>query len=233
MRGTEGAGRLRASWKRSIAKSSDFAYNALPSSINLHCMKKENSDMKMDAVIVLANLMDTSGILNLESAARAEKSVEVFNQLQAGTLVTCGWAYRADSDITIADALKSHIVSRYGIPSERIIAEKRSRDTVGDAYFTKALLALTNRWKNITVVTSNYHVERVKEIFSFIYGADFYIAVVGAEVPQDESILSNERKSLEAFRSTFSGVRQGEDAEILGRLRERHPFYNGVIYPTI
>lgn len=188
---------------------------------------------KTDAVIVLANLMDPNGVLNFESAARAAKAVEAFNRFQANVLVTCGWAYRSDSDMTIADAFKNHVMSRYGIPSERIIAETNSRDTVGDAYFTKSLLADANAWKKITVVTSNYHAARTQEIFDFVYGERFSIDVIGAEVPHDEAISGNELKSLHAFKNTFAGVPRGDSAEILSRLRERHPFYNGDMYSRI
>jgi len=196
-------------------------------------MNNEKTNLRVDAVIVLANLMDSSGVLNLESSARAEKSVEIYNQLQAKNLVTCGWAYRDDSNITIAEAFKNHIITRYGIPSERIIAEKNSRDTVGDAYFTKTTLALPKAWRKIYVVTSDYHVERTKEIFKFIYGNDFSIDVIGVELTANELTLRNELKSLEAFRNTFKGVQEGNDLQIFARLKRQHPFYNGKIYTKI
>ena len=66
--------------------------------------------IKIDAIIVLANKMDQNGLLNSESMARAKKAVEIFNERGISNIVTCGWAYRDDSDIKIADAFKSRFI---------------------------------------------------------------------------------------------------------------------------
>jgi uncharacterized SAM-binding protein YcdF (DUF218 family) len=188
---------------------------------------------KPDVVIVLANQMDINGVLNLESKARAEKAVVLLKEQEIPKIVTCGWAYRSDSNIRIADAFKTYIVDNLGINPQKIITEINSRDTVGDAYFTKINLALALGWKKIWVVTSDYHVPRAQEIFNFIYGTDFEIAVIGAAVSKDDSILRNEVASTHAFRQTFLGVEIGNHSQIIARLRERHPFYNGQVYSRI
>ena len=196
-------------------------------------MTTTSNAIKNDAVIVLANQMDENGLLNSESKARANKAVEILNKREISHIVTCGWAYRNDSDIKIADAFKSYIVNSLGVNPSKVITELNSRDTVGDAYFTKINLALSLNWKNLCVVTSDYHVQRTKEIFSFIYGNDFSVEVYGASVVHDLSILNNELASINAFRDTFLGVSMGNNIEILKRLRERHPFYNGQVYSRI
>jgi uncharacterized SAM-binding protein YcdF (DUF218 family) len=196
-------------------------------------MTTTSNAIKNDAVIVLANQMDENGLLNSESKARANKAVEILNEREISHIVTCGWAYRNDSDIKIADAFKSYIVNSLGVNPSKVITELNSRDTVGDAYFTKINLALSLNWKNLCVVTSDYHVKRTKEIFSFIYGNEFSVEVYGASVVHDISILSNELASINAFRDTFLGVTMGNNIEILKRLKERHPFYNGQVYSRI
>jgi uncharacterized SAM-binding protein YcdF (DUF218 family) len=196
-------------------------------------MATTSNTIKNDAVIVLANQMDENGLLNSESKARANKAVEIFNESAISHIVTCGWNYRNDSDIKIADAFKSYIVNSLGVNRSKVITELNSRDTVGDAYFTKINLALTLNWKYLCVVTSDYHVKRTQEIFSFIYGNDFSVDVYGVSVVHDISILSNELASTYAFRDTFLGVTKGNNTEILKCLRDRHPFYNGQVYSKI
>lgn len=196
-------------------------------------MNLDIESIKPDAVIVLANQMDINGILNNESKARAVMAVKIFNEKSAKCLVTCGWAYRDDTNIKIADAFKSFIVDELGISSDQVVTELSSRDTVGDAFFTKINLALSSSWKRICIVTSNYHVARTQEIFNFIYGNDYLIDVIGTAVSTDNTVLSNEISSTEAFRDTFSDVEMGNDGQVLERLRERHPFYNGEIYKQI
>jgi uncharacterized SAM-binding protein YcdF (DUF218 family) len=185
------------------------------------------------AVIVLANLMDQAGVLNDESAARAAKAVELFDAHDASILVTCGWPYRKDCSLPIAQAFRDHILARYAVPTEAIVLETQSRDTVGDAWFTKTNVIVPKGVRKLHVVTSAYHVPRTMEIFKLIYGPSYEIDVAGAVVPEDRLIIENEARSIYAFRRTFEGVTPGDDSEILLRLRERHPFYNGAVYPRI
>jgi len=191
--------------------------------------------MNFDAVIVLANEMDVNGILNSESKARAIKAVKVFKDNVSNCLVVSGWNYRRDTEIKIADALKKYITTELGVSEDLVITEPNSRDTVGDAYFTKVNLAIPLFWKNLCIVTSGYHTLRAKEIFQFVYGTNFNVAVHGAidDAVLDYSRLNYELSSIKAFKDTFYGVRPGDDLGILNALRTRHPFYNGHLHEKI
>jgi hypothetical protein len=191
------------------------------------------TDTCYDAVIVLANLMDADGNLNDETRARVDAAIEVIETGQAPLLVTCGWAYRDDSDIRIADAMRRYAVERRHIDASRVVAETTSRDTVGDAVFTRRNLSATFGGPRILVATSRYHAARTLEIFTFVYGSSFHIDVVGAGDPATAAQLASEARSLDAFRATFSGVTRGDTDAIFERLRERHPFYNGDVYPKV
>lgn len=184
-----------------------------------------------DAIIVLAHLMDRDGTLNAETAARLERACELLKAGRAPILVPCGWAYRDDSDICIADAMAAHAIREFGIDASQIITETMSRDTVGDAVFTKRNLANPRGWKSIAVVTSRYHAHRTREIFSFVYGRR--IEVLHAPIDDNAEIYAAEVRSKEAFYSTFSGITAGDDDAIFQRLRERHPFYNGDVHPKL
>ena len=93
---------------------------------------------KIDAIIILANLMDQFGSLNPETEARANKAIDLYFKLEsAPCLVTCGWAYRSDNSVSIAVAIKNFLLKNYAINANKIYTEINSRDTVGDAYFTK------------------------------------------------------------------------------------------------
>jgi len=188
--------------------------------------------MCFHAVIVLANLMDAHGRLNDESCARVNAAIEAYHQREAPLIVTCGWAYREDSPLPIAHAMREYAVEQ-GVPSANVIADIMSRDTVGDAVFTKQILAIPRNWRNLLVITSTYHVNRTKEVFSFIYGPDYVVDVRGAPSDDTAQLRQTELASTLAFRSTFHDVVSGDDEAILKRLQERHPFYNGMVYPKL
>lgn len=184
-----------------------------------------------NAVIVLANLMDAGGRPNDVSVARLSLACEFIRNGLAPVLVTCGWNYRIDTDIRIADALADYAMRHFGLGKHQVITEPNSRDTVGEAIFTKRNLFNRYGWRSLLVVTSEYHVARASEIFSFVYGGALDFA--GAEGPDSPALVASEAKSLKAFRATFKGIRAGEDAAIYQRLIVAHPFYNGDVYSSI
>lgn len=188
--------------------------------------------MGYDAVIVLANEMDAYGILNKESTLRANLAADLAKELGIPRVVTCGWAYRKDSTVKIANAFKDYLIG-IGVNSENIIAELNSRDTVGDAVFTRKNVIEPLGISNFCVVTSNYHVARTKKIFDFVYGSAFSFDVKGADVDFDDAVLSKELDSEVAFLNTFKNVEAGNIEEIMETLKKKHPFYNGKVYPEI
>ncbi|MGY5789043.1 YdcF family protein len=188
---------------------------------------------KFSAVVVLANLMDAQGQLNEETEERVKTGVSALHRGLAPAIVMCGWAYRDDSDICIADAMARYAVDTLRVDSSNILTEPSSRDTVGDAVFTKRNLANPLNWRGVLVATSAYHCPRTLEIFSFVYGPTVHVEALPAKGEMTTQLSSSEAKSLAAFRSTFNGVPTGSDEAIYERLRKQHPFYNGDIYPTI
>lgn len=185
-------------------------------------------------IIVLANEMNQQGELNAESQARADLAADMYSSGGFKSIITCGWDYRQDSEISIADAFEAYLVTVRQISPECIYAEVRSRDTVGDAVFTRLLtddkdLAETE----FVIVTSRYHVNRTNEIFTFVYGESAHISVVGSECAPQQSHEHTEKKSLEAFRATFAGTSTGDIESIYSRMLESHPFYNGDIHPQM
>ena len=89
--------------------------------------------MEFDYIIVLANEMDRYGNLNKESLNRLNYAKQQFLNKRSNTIITCGWDYRKDSDLVIADVFKKYLL-KDGIPNQNIITEINSRDTVGGCY---------------------------------------------------------------------------------------------------
>ncbi len=177
--------------------------------------------------------MNKEGELNTESSSRMNLAIAAFNNLEAPYIVTCGWAYRNDTFITLADAMKTYAIKSHGIPSDSIVTETTSRDTVGDAVFSKKNILLNRGWKKLMVITSDYHVSRVHEIFTYVYGIQYTIKVRGVATDRKESQSNKETMSTHAFHETFLGIDAGNDISIYKRLCEKHPYYNGLIHPKI
>ena len=61
-----------------------------------------------------------------------------------------------------ASAMKEYALS-LGIPEMNILAEEKSKDTLGNAFFTKITYLEKYNWKNVIVITSDFHLNRTKD----------------------------------------------------------------------
>jgi hypothetical protein len=189
----------------------------------------------MIVTVILANLMSSSGTPNDETISRIKKAVELEAYSPSSMLILCGWAYRQDSEITIADSMYSYIEENHHELRNKSRCQRLSRDTVGDAIFTRLYLSQYEQAGRLRlrVVTSEYHLARTSEIFRFVFGADCTIECVGAVARAARGASANEADSIAAFRKTFLNVTPGDINAQYVKLRFNHPYYNGQVFPKI
>ena len=187
-----------------------------------------------DAIIVLSNLMDGESNLNLESKNRANLAFEIWNQQNCiPKLITMGWAYRNDTNVPISKSMANYLVNKLNVPKEQILSDVLSRDTVGDAFFSRYNFEKIFLNKKLIIITSDYHENRAHSIFKFIYGENYKIHFNVIETDLKKSKQKNETDSLNKFNKTFNGVKSGDMNKIQNILLQNHPLYNGTINPQM
>ena len=187
-----------------------------------------------DAIIVLSNLMDGESNLNLESKNRANLAFEIWNQQNCiPKLITMGWAYRNDTNVPISKAMANYLVNKLNVPKEQILSDVLSRDTVGDAFFSRYNFEKFFLKKKIIIITSDYHEKRAHSIFKFIYGENYKIHFSVIETDLKKSKQKDETDSLDQFSNTFNGIKSGDMNKIQNILLQNHPLYNGTINPQM
>ncbi len=178
------------------------------------------------SLIVLGNTMDSSGILNHISRLRAEKAAEIYFSKNAKNIITSGWAYRKDINISLAESIKNFLVNECFVPHENVIPEVNSRDTVGDAVFSKLNIIKKLKISHLIVVTSDFHLNRVKEIFKFVYGNKYNIEVLGTGEKATIEQLNKEKISIKNFKDTFQGLTAKNIESIYLHMKKFHPLYS-------
>lgn len=173
--------------------------------------------------------MTRHGRLNDETICRATLAASLIKGNFSKRIIACGWDYHQNSDLSLAAAIKKYLNNFLKIPPSAIFCETKSRDTVGDALFTKLDFAIPNDWRKLCIVTSDYHVKRAKRIFEFVYGKKYKLEMVGSKTLRKKQYKSRESRSLNAFMKTFENIHAGNDSAILNRLKNSHPLYNGCI----
>ena len=188
----------------------------------------------MKSILVLSHLMSKEGNLGSESIQRTELAINLFKTNEYNFIITSGWAYHPDCKDCICDVIKNYIIKKTKINSNKIITLSKSRDTVGDAFFSREL-AQKYDFKKIVVITSDYHVARTKKIFNkfFLNISDIEIIGVNTYISTNEMIIKKEEKSLKSFEKTFNSIDFNNNKSIYNCLLEKHPYYNGQVYPKL
>jgi len=115
-----------------------------------------------------------------------------------------------------------------GVPPGSVTVETRSRDTIGNIWFTKPLLGGPSR-QSVTVVTSDWHAARVRYLAQVIWGPGYQVTVEPltgeANMRPPEEIARWEAGLMAVSRRWFAAVRPGDDTAIAAVLARDHPVY--------
>lgn len=184
-----------------------------------------------DVIIVLGRDINQKGILSADSISRVEKAVELYSQGIAPKIIMSGaYSYHIDTPPlqTEARAMRE-IAIAYGVPKKDIIEETESKDTLGNAYFTKKRICEPNNWYHLTVVASSEHIPRSQYLFDKVYGPAYTVEFVESKrVISDEKFKTeteHEQKSLEIAKQWLDSAQDGDDAAIWRLMAKHHPAY--------
>jgi uncharacterized SAM-binding protein YcdF (DUF218 family) len=196
--------------------------------------------MSYDTAVAMDNTINPDGTLIDDGRARFDKAILLYKKEIARTLTSPGTFDSIDinaATFTHAEAGKRYAISQ-GVPESKIYKEEtplnygtKMSDTIGCAFFIKRTLAIPKNWGSLVVVSSDYHIPRVEEIFRFLYGKGFNLAFEKASTDHIDNDQIRRQRSGEAeriskFKEFFRGIPKGDDILIMERLLEGHPLYN-------
>lgn len=186
--------------------------------------------MSEDIVVVLAFGVNRDGTLPEEAKLRVAKGVEVFNRDGCkAMLMTARYPARCTyiPEKTESQAMKDYAVE-LGVPARKIIRETRSRDTVGNAYFSKLILKRT-KYRSMVVVTSDYHVNRARFIFKKIYGGAYKLRFAGVKTgypaEKKDKVRKGEEYALKLVKRDYGNIKDGDDRQIRHVIYTKHKVY--------
>ena len=131
---------------------------------------------EFDGIVVLGGGVREGGALPAWAERRFDRALEIDSQapflcLSAGTthrpppLNEQGFPYLE----SVAGA--AYLLAK-GAPASRIQVETVSYDTIGNAYFAKVLHIDPAEWRHLMVITSEFHMNRARAIFEWVFGME-------------------------------------------------------------
>lgn len=178
--------------------------------------------------LVLGHLMRRNGQLSNDSKRRVEMGACLLKSGIVDVMILSGSAYRTDNSITLADAMRDFALTRCFADPRKIEVDANARDTVGDAFFARRRMDSIEGGSDVDklyVISSDYHVHRVSEIFYFVFGKGNTLKFISVKSMFAFIHRWKEARSLRSFYSTFDGVTAGDFRSIEDRLLMEHPLY--------
>lgn len=156
--------------------------------------------MKKEVLILLGSPNSPSGKLSDISLSRLKYCV---NHYQPGSLILCtgGWGEHFNTSEHAHASLAQQYLIENGIPEAVFLDFALSGNTVEDAVKAKEILSKLENI-NLTIITSYYHVNRVKLIFNDIFKG-YQMDFIGVESKLDkeayDTLVQHEKKAINAI----------------------------------
>jgi uncharacterized SAM-binding protein YcdF (DUF218 family) len=187
------------------------------------------SPASADAIVALGGGITVGGEPRPATVLRARRAVALYHAGRAQRILMSGAYGMFDPPPPRAEATAmTQIALAAGVPPGDIAVETQSRDTIGNVWFTKPRLQQRG-WQRIIVVTSGWHVPRVRYLTRRIWGPGYGVAIEPATGEQStrspQEIALWEAGLLAVSRAWFASIRPGDDAAIAAVLAREHPIY--------
>jgi uncharacterized SAM-binding protein YcdF (DUF218 family) len=130
-----------------------------------------------DAILIPGGGVDNNGNVTPWVLNRLDKAIQLYQErlchyviaLSAGTTHKPLPTDKKGYPIFESEAAARYLIKK-GIDSQNIMTETASYDTIGNAYFSRMIHTEPRGFKELLVITSQFHMPRTKKIFLWVYG---------------------------------------------------------------
>lgn len=181
----------------------------------------------MDVIIVMAGGLACNGDIHPWVKKRLDMALDIYTKKPNYILCTGGGTYHKppllnENKFVIHEstACAEYLINN-GVNPLHIIKEWGSYDSLASVYFCLLLTIVPRDWTKICVITSSFHMERVKEIFKWIfnlyengkYKLMFVSTTDKDNVPEDilKSRIEREQNSIKSLKNIIKNIKSMKD----------------------
>ncbi|TQF67635.1 YdcF family protein [Pseudoalteromonas luteoviolacea] len=150
-------------------------------------ISNESPSIVAHLVIILGNKNDKFGNLSPISKSRCQLGFNLFkNTPSSNILCTGGFGKNFNQSPNSHGSIAREYLMNIGAPSTAFLNEALSRFTIEDATLTAPIIEACGA-KSVDIVSSDFHIERVKLIFEYIQPSlQKQFHVVSTRLPENE-----------------------------------------------
>jgi len=220
--GSSSNNEYRLALPRQQRASSSLVSNNSTNSRRNNMATTADDEFEYDAVIVPGGGVELNGaprewvVARLDEAAkRYATSARYFVVLSRGTTHKPPPPDKEGFPVDEADASARYLISKHNIAEKRILMDTWSLDTIGNAYFTAAMITEPLGLSRLAVVTSTFHNSRTEAIFRWVWG-----------VVQPEASLIFTPSADVGFTDEQLAERKTKEASSLGHIAHKKAKYD-------
>ena len=129
------------------------------------------------AIVVPGGGLEDGGNLPPWVRARFDRALAIASRDTIMICLSAGSVYRppplnAHGYPIFESSIGGLYLIRNGIAPEKVWLETSSYDTIGNAYFARTIHTEPSNLRRLHIITSQFHVSRVRRIFEWIFGCD-------------------------------------------------------------
>lgn len=177
-------------------------------------------------IVILGGGITKDGNLPKHVKERLEKALQIFRKQKQAKVLVCGrysFLYPKNQlpKKTEARAMRDYLIN-IGIPKKDIYLENKSKDTIGNVYYAKKLYFIPRKEKDAVIITSEFHLERVKFIFRKIFGNGyqfkFIFPLFSLNVKEKTKIVERQKNLLKKTKKILAKMKSGDHNFLKGKL---------------
>ena len=177
-------------------------------------------------IIVLGGGIDLQGKLPPHVYQRLDKAIDLFKRSSNCKIVATGkYSFLYDQlkkfpPATEAEKMAAYLLKK-NIPKEKILLEKKSKDTISNAYYLKKDFFIPQKEKKGIVITSHFHLARVRYIFNKIFGPDYDLEFIGLQErlakDEEEKVVLRQKELLIKTKKMLEPMADGDHSFLDGK----------------
>ncbi len=159
---------------------------------------------KYDVAIALGGgLKHLEGVMDLHGASRLDKLVDLYREGASKTFLMSAGDSGKSGVVQESRVMKNYLVNM-GIPDEQILLERKSMDTIENAYYSRVGYTDPGNYRHPLVVTSEFHMPRSQGIFEWVLGPDYNSEFEPASDKGIDPEKLRKRQGIEAMINEFN-----------------------------
>jgi hypothetical protein len=183
---------------------------------------------EFDAVLVLGCGIHDDGSLPDGPKESVDSAAELYNAGKAPRIILAGnVSYKSTFTPPVSESEAMYAYARMiGLPDSALYIENESKDTLGNAYFTKIRYLMPQHMRRLAVMLGpNHSVERVRYIFRKVLGDQFDTTFIEHSAKRAAE-TKRENGSLKLIKIWLDGIVDGDHEAIWRIMRAKHPGYS-------